>query len=498
MGMREDQPATTSRLRVATKPHLTGAAERLIAGQRERSRDPVPRREWLVESIFAVALLAVAIGLPMAFDAQTPPLGLTVGLVVSFAVVSRVAFDVGAGYTIPTQIIFVPALFVIDPAWAPLVVVAGLVLGHARDTARDPNPSRRVLVSVGNAWFAVGPALVLCAFGVQDPIWGDWPIYLLALLSQFAGDTITGAARVRLVLGVQPRLQLRMTGLVFLVDLLLTPIGFLAAFASTDAPAAFLLVLPLGALLRVFARERSARIDQAIELSAAYRGTAFLLGEVIVADDEYTGEHSYGVIALSLEIAEDMGLSEDDCRLVEFGALLHDVGKIAVPKAIVNKQGPLDEDEWKIMRQHTVAGQRMLNKVGGSMTAVGSIVRASHEHWDGNGYPDGLAGEAVPLPARIVSVADAFHAITTTRPYRRAQSPEAAVKELRSCAGTQFDPDVVDALVRVLERPGAATPAAFFARTAHPEPARLHVVPNPDETERELDRAIEEQLRHLL
>ena len=129
----------------------------------------------------------------------------------------------------------------------------------------------------------------------------------------------------------------------------------MAALVAQDAPLAFLLVLPLAALLRVFARERSARIDQAIELSAAYRGTAFLLGEVIVADDEYTGEHSYGVIALSLEIADELGLNEDDRRLVEFGALLHDVGKIAVPKSIVNKPGPLDDDEWAVMRQHTIA-----------------------------------------------------------------------------------------------------------------------------------------------
>ena len=199
-------------------------------------------------------------------------------------------------------------------------------------------------------------------------------------------------------------------------------------------------MLPLAALLRVFARERSARIDQAIELSAAYRGTAFLLGEVIVADDEYTGEHSYGVIALSLEIADEMGLNEDDRRLVEFGALLHDVGKIAVPKAIVNKPGPLDDDEWAVMRQHTIAGQRMLDKVGGSMTDVGQIVRASHERWDGGGYPDGIAGEDVPLPARIVAVADTFHAITTTRPYRRAQTAEAAIKELRACAGRSSTP----------------------------------------------------------
>ena len=371
------------------------------------------------------------------------------------------------------------------------------------DSVRDRNPGRQLLVAANNAWFSVGPALVFVLAGLGGALeLSDWPLYLLALAAQFAGDTITGATREWLVLGVQPRLQLRMTGLVFLVDVLLTPIGLLAAVVAQDSRMAFLLVLPLAALLRVFARERSARIDQAIELSAAYRGTAFLLGEVIVADDEYTGEHSYGVIALSLEIADELGLSEDDRRLVEFGALLHDVGKIAVPKSIVNKPGPLDEDEWKIMRQHTVAGQRMLDKVGGSMTDVGAIVRASHERWDGGGYPDGTAGEDVPLPARIVSVADTFHAITTTRPYRPAQTPEAAVKELRACAGTQFDPEVVDALVRVLERPAAATPAEFFKRTAAPEPPSLRIVRDPDEgddaaLDGELDKELEQQLKNL-
>ena len=223
-----------------------------------------------------------------------------------------------------------------------------------------------------------------------------------------------------------------------------------------DQPLAFLLVLPLAALLRVFARERAARIDQAIELSAAYRGTALLLGEVIAHDDEYTGEHSYGVISLSLEIADELGLDEDDRRLVEFGALLHDVGKIAVPKEIVNKPGPLDDDEWAVMRQHTIAGQRMLDKIGGGMTEVGAIVRASHERWDGGGYPDGLAGEAIPIEARIVACCDSFNAMTTTRSYRKAMSADAALQECRACAGTQFDPDVVHALMRVVAS-GAAS-----------------------------------------
>ena len=476
-----------SRLRGSAKPHLSEAAERLVVVGNEARRNPAERREFRVETASAFLFVVGAAALPSVFGAPSPPLVPAIALILAIALVSRVEFDVGAGYTYPLQLVFVPVLFLLHPAWAPLIVAIGLVLGRVGDIARDHNAGRQLLVAAGNAWFAVAPALVLAAADVSTLSWDHWPIYVLALVAQFAGDTAIGAAREWLVLGVPPRLQLRMTGLVFLVDLLLTPIGLLAAITAQDAPLAFLLVLPLVVLLRIFARERAVRIDQAIELSAAYRGTALLLGEVIADDDEYTGEHSYGVIALSLEIADEMGLDEDERRLVEFGALLHDVGKIAVPKDIINKAGPLDDEEWSIMRQHTIVGQQMLNKVGGSMADVGTIVRASHERWDGGGYPDGTAGEEVPLAARIVSVADAFSAITTTRPYRIAQSPEAAIKELRACAGTQFAPEVVEALVSVLSRPAAKTPTEFFARAAYPEPATLRVVPD-------LDRMIEEQL----
>ncbi len=490
MTVRDYMPAL-SRLRGSAKPHLTSAAERLMAERHERQRARTARRETIVEAAFTLALLVIGVALPVVAGAPAPALGTTIALVAALALVSRVEFDVGAGFTVPTQLVFVPVLFLIDPAWAPLVVAAGLAVGRLRDIARDRNPGRQLLVAVGNAWYAVGPALVLAAGGVDEIAWEHWPLYLLALASQFVTDTAVGVARERLVLGVPPRLQLRMTGLVFLVDILLTPIGLMAALVAQDEPLAFLLVLPLVALLRVFARERAARIDQAIELSAAYRGTALLLGEVIAHDDEYTGEHSYGVIALSLEIADELGLDEDDRRLVEFGALLHDVGKIAVPKDIVNKAGPLTDDEWMVMRQHTIAGQRMLDRIGGSMSEVGQIVRASHERWDGAGYPDGRTGDDVPLPARIVAVADAFSAITTTRPYRRAQSPEVAVKELRRCAGSQFDPEVVDALVAVLHRPAPATPEEFFARTAYPAPRSLKIVPD-------IDKILEEQLEKAL
>ncbi len=433
----------------------------------ERRHNPADQRESYVEIAFACAFLVVAVALPLAFDAPPPSAAVAIALVAAVTLLSRVEFDVGAGYTYPLQLVFVPALFVVHPAWAPGIVAAGLVLGRLPDIARDHNPRRQLLVAVGNAWFAVGPALVLAAGDVTAPAIEHWPLLVLALAAQFIGDTVTGAAREWLHLGVPPHLQLRMTGLVFLVDILLTPIGLLAAVVAQDEPLAFLLVLPLAALLAIFARERAERINQAIELSKAYRGTALLLGEVISDDDEYTGEHSYGVIALALQIADAMGLDEDERRLVEFGALLHDVGKIAVPKEIINKAGPLDAAEWATMKQHTVYGQELLDKVGGSMTDVGVIVRASHERWDGNGYPDGTAGEAIPLAARIVAVADTFSAITTTRSYRRAQTPAAAIAELRRCAGTQFDAKVVDAVTAVLQQPGPATTDEFLELAAY-------------------------------
>ena len=154
--------------------------------------------------------------------------------------------------------------------------------------------------------------------------------------------------------------------------------------------------LPLLALLAVLAGERRHRIEGLLELNDAYRGTALVLGDVIESDDGYTGEHSKGVLRLALAVAETLGLDAGQRRNLEFGALLHDVGKIAIPKEIINKPGKLDPDELKIIETHTLEGQKMLNRVGGFMREVGLIVRSHHERWDGNGYPDGLAGERSP------------------------------------------------------------------------------------------------------
>ena len=235
------------------------------------------------------------------------------------------------------------------------------------------------------------------------------------------------------------------------VDLLLAPIGLLAAIAAgRRARRAALLVLALIPLLLGFEREREGRIQHSLELGRAYRGTALLLRDLLEDDDEYTGHHTEDVVQLSVQVAERMGVDEDTLRATEMGALLHDIGKISVPDAIINKPGKLNDEEWAIMRQHTVEGERMLQQVGGLLSSVGVVVRASHERWDGGGYPDGLVGDAIPLPARIVSACDAFNAMTTDRSYRKALPLEVALAELRDNSGTQFAPDVVDALVAVV------------------------------------------------
>jgi putative nucleotidyltransferase with HDIG domain len=311
---------------------------------------------------------------------------------------------------------------------------------------------------------ALGPALVLTLAGTTHLEWSDWPIYVAALAAQLIVDVVVTVVGEWLAFGVAPELELGLMGWVALVDVLLTPIGLLAAAAGTSDPAAALLVLPLVGLLEVFAYERRARIEQAIEMSRTYHRTALLLGDVIEADDAYTGSHSRGVVALSLAVARELGLSERDRRLCELGALLHDVGKIHIPDAILNKPAPLSEEEWAVMHGHTITGQRMLDRVGGFLREVGVVVRSSHEHWDGSGYPDGLAGASIPIASRVVSACDAYSAITTDRVYRPARTPEMAVSELRACSGKQFDPQVVDALVKIVDLWGA-----LVTRTRPPE-----------------------------
>jgi HD-GYP domain-containing protein (c-di-GMP phosphodiesterase class II) len=177
-----------------------------------------------------------------------------------------------------------------------------------------------------------------------------------------------------------------------------------------------------------------------------------VLADVVEADDDYTASHCRSVVELCGATGHELGLDLGQLQELEIAALLHDVGKIAIPSEILNKPSHLTDEEFALMKTHTIEGQALLERVGGKLARVGQIVRSCHERWDGRGYPDGLMGEEIPFPARIVFCCDAYSAMTTDRPYRRAMTPEAALEELRANAGTQFEPRIVNAVVSVVEQ----------------------------------------------
>ena len=197
-------------------------------------------------------------------------------------------------------------------------------------------------------------------------------------------------------------------------------------------------------------QERQELIDK---LEQAYVATAEALANALEAKDQYTADHAGSIADMAVEVGREFGLDEDALRDLRYAAIFHDIGKIAIPDAILNKPGPLTSAEYEVMKRHTVVGEQILGPVP-FLAQVRRIVRHDHERWDGTGYPDGLAGRQIPIGARIVLVVDAYHAMVSDRPYRKGMSEEAARLELRAHAGSQFDPDVVEAFLRVLDRRG--------------------------------------------
>ena len=172
------------------------------------------------------------------------------------------------------------------------------------------------------------------------------------------------------------------------------------------------------------------------------------------AKDYYTGGHTERVSSVAVALAKRLGYGGPDLDAIEIGALLHDIGKIGIPERILHKPGPLDDEEWKVMKEHPVISEYILSEVD-LPAIVLQIARHSHERIDGDGYPDGLAGDDIPLPARIVLVADAFDALTSDRPYRTGRDAHAALEELRAHTGTQFCPHVIEVLEQLYrEEPG--------------------------------------------
>ncbi|HEY4236757.1 MAG TPA: HD-GYP domain-containing protein [Gaiellaceae bacterium] len=401
-------------------------------------------------ALLAGGFVAVALG-ALLLPAERPlSLVALVSSIAAYAVTSRVEVEFPGFVAIPTEAIFVVMWFVLPVRMLPLAVCAAMVLGRLPDVLRGRMPADRLGLTVASCWYSVGPALVLYLAGAGAPRWSNAPILLAALAAQFVFDFVPTYLLQRRVVPLSLVDDLRSAAPAYGFDLVLAPLGLLAAFPAYNHPAALLLLMPMVLIVARVGRERQEKNDKVLELKNAYQGTSYLLGDMIEADDAYTGSHSRDVVELVLAVAERLGLDADEQRMAEFTALLHDVGKIRIAPEIINKPGPLDDEERALMNTHTILGQEMLERAGGLLGEVGPLVRSCHEHWDGKGYPDGLAGEETPLVARIVCTCDAWSAMTTDRSYRRALPHEAALAELSKCAGTQFDPRVVDALLVVL------------------------------------------------
>lgn len=194
-------------------------------------------------------------------------------------------------------------------------------------------------------------------------------------------------------------------------------------------------------------RSRLARSQQLLlaQLQQAYQASLIMFANAIELRDQYTRGHVERVVDYSQALARQMGWNSSQTNSLRFGSILHDIGKIYIRESILRKPGPLDESEWAEMKRHPVVGAELIKNIPYLAIAI-PVVRHHHERWDGKGYPDGLAGEKIPMTARIVMVADALDAMTTSRAYQRKSTPEEAYEEILRCAGTAYDPDVVEAL----------------------------------------------------
>jgi HD-GYP domain-containing protein (c-di-GMP phosphodiesterase class II) len=213
------------------------------------------------------------------------------------------------------------------------------------------------------------------------------------------------------------------------------------AFGEADAVLVEAVAASLGAALH--------RTALVADLERAFTTTLAALTSTVEAKDDYTATHGEDVAGLAERVALRLGLTPAQARDVRYAALLHDLGKVAVPSEILLKPGPLTEEEWVLMRSHAAVGGDLVARIP-AFAHLAPAVRASHERWDGGGYPDGLAGERIPLAARLIAACDTFDAIVTARPYRPARTPSEAASELRRVAGTQLDACGVSALLAEL------------------------------------------------
>jgi HD-GYP domain-containing protein (c-di-GMP phosphodiesterase class II) len=439
--------------------------EHLVGEARERRKQRMDARERVVDTLSALLFLAVAVAIAVFVqDERDTDLALIVCLVIGYAVVSQVRFEYGDLYMSAEELVFVPLLFLAPLDLVPLLAALAAVLATLPEYVRGEWSRDRWITCISDSWFSIGPVLVLVAFAPGPPSLDHLGIYLGALAAMSFSDFAWSLTRDRLLHGKPLRDVAKLWAGTGRVTAILAMVAFFFALAGSHEPLVLVAIAPLVWLLTVFSRDRSERWSATLELHRAYRGTVMLLVDVVEFDDDYTAEHSRSVVELARGVAQEIGMDKYALQELEFAALLHDVGKIAIPKEILRKPAALTDSEFEVMKTHTIEGQFMLDRIGGLLGRVGEVVRSCHERWDGKGYPDGLRGEEIPLPARVVFVCDAYNAMTTTRPYRAALPHEQAIAELVTNAGTQFDPEVVAAMLRVVETAAHEAPPTDHIR----------------------------------
>jgi HD-GYP domain-containing protein (c-di-GMP phosphodiesterase class II) len=425
----------------------------------------MPRAEATVRSVSAALYLIAAIAIASLLPSERQPDGLLVaGLIVGYALVSRVRFEFGDSYVVPEQLVYIPLLALAPLPLVPLIVAVASALAILPDLLRGTWHWDRCVTSIGDCWFMLPPVLVVAALAPGTPTVTDAGVYALAFAAQLGGDLAWSLVRDHFVDDVSLKDRVMFFIGTARVDAVLTPPAFIIAVTAAVEPLSLLAIAPLVWLLQVFSEDRQERYAAALELHRAYRGTVMLLSDVIEFDDQYTADHSRSVVGLVHAVADEMGIDTERRQELEFAALLHDIGKITIPKELLNKPSALTVAEFEVMKTHTIEGQFMLDRVGGLLGRVGEIVRSCHERWDGTGYPDGLLAGEIPLESRIVFACDAYHAMTTDRPYRPALTVNAALAELKAGAGTQFDPAVAKALTYVVVNSLEAAPAVDEVR----------------------------------
>jgi HD-GYP domain-containing protein (c-di-GMP phosphodiesterase class II) len=435
-------------------------AEQLVGEARARRARSMDVRERVVVATFAAlyCIAAVLIALFVPSEREVSPL-LVAALLLGHAAVSQVRFEFGMGFVVPEQLVVIPMLLLCPLPYVPVLIAVAGALGLVPDFIKGSWSKDRWLKPIADSWSYLAPVLVLAALAPGAPELSSAPVYVLAIGAQLATDFAQAVIRNQLLDRVSVMELARCFVGATRVELVLSPIALVATLAAFEEPLVLVAVIaPLVWLLDNFSKDRAARYAAALELNRAYRGTVMLLSDVLEFEDEYTAQHSRSVVDLVNAVADELGIAPDERQELEFAAMLHDVGKISIPKEILHKPAALTEREFDIIKHHTIEGQFMLDRVGGLLARVGEVVRSCHERWDGGGYPDGLAGEQIPISARIVFACDAYNAMTTDRPYRGAMPHADAVAELHANTGTQFDPKIVNALIKVVER---GAPAAL-------------------------------------